>query len=561
MGQVYKHLSDQQEAILKAESRQKCLTDLHYLAKHVLGYDRLTDHYHKEMAMDIDTPQYKFKLLLHPRGHFKSTIGTESYPIKKVLEKPNSRILITNAKLENSRRFLATIAKHFNENLKFRWIWRDWWLEQYADEFHRSQKKDKLDWITRDVQDELYLLRPSSGREASFTTGATDASLVSQHYSCIIADDLVNRDYVRTQEMVEKSILYFKDLLDLLDPDGELMLIGTRWSHVDLYSWIISEFGHKSHFSVPDRVVHGNLAQAIEDSKVSEEPKNWMISICPTSEDHPVFPEEFNSKVLRDLLQAKGPYEYGAQYELDPTPSEFQKFQEEWFNKIDVIKDSWLKTLDICITVDPAISVESEACNSAIAVCGYDENNYMYLLDGINEKLGEDDLPVALFELVQKWTQKGRIVLPVGFESIGFQQLYIYTLERMMLEKDFFFGIEEIKRRSMSKDDRILRLVPRIKNGFFTPKEIIKHSRSGTKQPYDLVQKLKWELLKFPYAGTKDLADALADQLDIVKAHRLPKEQTPKEEGTKREFVHRSIREDKMRMKMTKPFNDAVGKR
>ena len=39
--------------------------------------------------------------------------------------------------------------------------------------------------------------------------------MVSQHYGLIVADDLINREYVRTQEMVEKSILYFKDLLDL----------------------------------------------------------------------------------------------------------------------------------------------------------------------------------------------------------------------------------------------------------------------------------------------------------------------------------------------------------
>ncbi len=560
---VYSHLTAEQEALLREESRKRCLTDLHYLAKHVLGYNRLTEHYHKEMARDIDTPQYKFKLLLHPRGHFKSTIGTESYPVKKALEDPNARILITNAKLENSRRFVRTIAHHFTENAKFRWIWREWWLEQYADEFMRTAKKDKLDWVVRDTQDEVTLLRPGTVREATFTTGATNASLVSQHYSVIIADDLVNRDYVRTQDMVEHSILYFKDLLDLLDPGGELMLIGTRWSHVDLYSWIINEFGHKSTFVVPERIVHGSLAKAIDLSKQTpEQEKKWLVSICPTTVEHPIFPEEFSAPVLRELLNAKGPYEYGAQYELDPTPKEFQKFQEEWFKEMDTPTDSWLKTLDICITVDPAISVDSEACNSAIAVCGYDDQNNMYFLDGINEKLGEADLPEVLFELVEKWQKKGKLVLPVGFETIGFQQLYIYTLERMMMERGFFFGFEEIKRRTMSKDERILRLVPRIKNGFYVPKKLEKMSRYPNNPPYDLVQKLKWELLKFPYAGTKDLADALADQLDIVKAHRIRKTEKHEDPSHRKpEVIHSSILEDRRRLKhklKTGTYNDAV---
>src|SRR5690606_25698532 len=157
--------------------------------------------------------------------------------------------LITNAKLDNSRKFLRTIAKHFNSNPRFRWVWRDWWIKKYATEYDRATMKDKLDWVVRDVQDELTLLRPGQAREATFTTGAVDASMVSQHYGLIVADDLINREYVRTKEMVEKSILYFKDLLDLLDPDGELLVIGTRWSHMDLYAWIIDEFGHKANYS------------------------------------------------------------------------------------------------------------------------------------------------------------------------------------------------------------------------------------------------------------------------------------------------------------------------
>lgn len=548
---AFPNLTEQQEEVLKEEARQKCLEDLHYLAKHILGYDRLTEHYHRGMAKDIDTPKYKFKLLLHPRGHFKSTLGTESYPIKKSLENPNLRCLLTNAKLDNSRKFLRTIAKHFNSNPRFRWVWRDWWIKKYATEYDRATMKDKLDWVVRDVQDELTLLRPGQAREATFTTGAVDASMVSQHYGLIVADDLINREYVRTQEMVEKSILYFKDLLDLLDPDGELLVIGTRWSHMDLYAWIIEEFGHKASYSVPVHIIHGQLEEALQRAKGTPDgEKSWLISITPTSPEKPVFPEEFGPKVLQELLEAKGPYEFGAQYLLDPTPAEHQKFMEEWFKPLDLMSDTWLSTLDICITVDPAISLEDSACDSSVVVCGYDEHNRMFFLDGVSERLSEHELPEAIFDMVARWQKKGRFLLPVGFESIGFQQLYIYTMERMMLERGLFFAIEPIARRSMSKDERILRLVPRLKNEFYIPRKIMKQPYSRQGKPYDLVEKLKWQLLKFPFAGKKDLADALADQLDIVKAHRPPRELKAAPKIPKTEFVHPSIVEDKKHRKM-----------
>ncbi len=560
----YTDLTAKEQELLRHEARQRCLEDLHYLSKHVLGYNRLTEHVHRDMARDIDTPKYRFKLLLWPRGHFKSTIGTESFGIQTALRAPNARILITNVKLDNARKFLRTISQHFTSNTMFRWVWKQWWIDHYASDFDKMEMGPKLDWITRNVQDELSLLRPYAGREATFTTGAVDASMVSQHYSHIIADDLINRDYVRTQEMVEKSILYFKDLLDLLDSDGTLMVIGTRWSHMDLYSWIIEEFGRKASFRVPEHIAEsGSMQSAIQSShETTEEEKDWMISVRPTSVEYPIFPEEYSSKVLRSLMEAKGPYEYGAQYELNPTPAAHQKFREEWFLPMPehATSTDWLASLTACITVDPAISLEGTADNSAIIVCGYDDRNKMYLLDGLNEKVTEDQLLEAVFDMVRKWTLKVRFVLPVGFESVGFQQLYLYNLERMMLERDFFFAVEPIKRGAMSKEERILRLVPRLKHGFYMPKSMEKEPFSGEGQPYDLVQRLKWELLKFPFAGKKDIADALADQLDIVKAHRLPSEDTTDEKVVKVDFTHQSMREDRKKLGRQKAsrYNDAV---
>lgn len=553
-------MTPQEEEAVKSESRQRCVDDLHYLAKHVLGYNRLTDHYHADMARDIDTPRYRFKLLMHPRGHFKSTIGTEAYSVQNLIRSPNERILLTNVKLDNARKFLRTVAHHFNSNNRFRWIWRDWWIKNYATDLDKEAMKSKLDWVTRDVQDELTLLRPYAGREASITTGAVDASMVSQHYSLIIADDLINREYVRTQEMVEKSILYFKDLLDLLDADGRMMVIGTHWSHMDLYHWIINEFGHKATFSVPRDIADGRLKDIMETSEKDKSEKEWLVSITPTTIANPVFPEEYDAKVLQGLLEAKGPYEFGCQYLLDPTPTEHQKFKEEWLRTIDVLPEDKIAQMDVCITVDPAISTSDEADNSAVVVCGYDENNRMYLLDGLNEKLTEDELPEALFSMAREWTRRARFVLPVGFEAVGFQQLYIYNLERMMLERDFFFAIEPIKRGNASKDERILRLVPRLKNGFYMPRKILKDSYSGREAPYDLVQRLKWELLKFPFAGKKDLADTMADQLEIVKAHRLPQEDSPGSSEPKRDFTHSSVLEDKRRDRRQRAsqYSDAV---
>lgn len=562
---IFPEFTEQEEELFKQEARQLCLNDLHYLAKEILGYNRLTDHYHKRMCQDIDTPKYRFRLLLHPRGHFKSTIGTESRSCQKLIRNPNERILISNAKLENSRKFLRAIAYHFNYNSKFRWLWREWWMENYATEYHRAEFGKKLDWVIRDTQDEFTLLRPYEGREASITTGAVDASMVSQHYSTIICDDLINREYVRTQEMVEKSILYFKDVIDLLDPDGELEVIGTRWSHMDLYHWIIEEFGGVASLRVPDGYLPDDV---VERSQLTpEEEKEWMISIQPvyTNEGRPVFPEEFTPQVLRQLEDSKGPYEFGAQYLLNPTPAEHQKFKEEWFKPLDVMPD--VSSLDVCMTVDPAKSLEDQADKFAIAICGYDDYNRMYFIDGLNERLDVEQGFEAVWEYAVHYYKEAKFFLPMGFEAVGFQETYLHAFQRRMMETGIFIPIYEqttnrpgITRRQQSKEERILRLVPRIKFEFYVPRRMPKSPYNKEQQQYDLVMDLKWQLLNFPFAGHDDLADALADQLEIAQAHRLPTEQAAPPAEPKREFTHHSVVEDRARKPVSRlgKYNDAV---
>jgi len=403
---------------------------------------------------------------------------------------------------------------------------------------------DRLDWITKNTQDEFTLLRPYEGREASITTGALDASMVSQHYSLVLADDLVNREYVRTAEGVERSILYFKDLLDLLDPSGDLCLIGTRWAHMDLYNWIIEEFGGVASLRVPDGYIRDEIVEQAE--KCPEEDKRWMISIQPCYDEkgESVFPEEFSKDVLDELARVKGPYEFGAQYLLSPTSKDNQRFSEDWFNYLDVMPNP--KDLSVCITVDPAKSLLDRADMTAFLAYGYDSSNRMYLMDGLNERITVDELPEALFAFVRKWYNLSKFLYPVGFEAVGFQETFIHILQRMMLERNFFFNIQPITRRSSSKEERILRLVPRVKNGFYVPRRLMIQPYSQRDTPYDLTQRLLWELTNFPLAGRDDLADATADQLDIVLPSSLPRDNKvlvlP---NAKPDFVHPSIISDR----------------
>ena len=69
--------------------------------------------------------------------------------------------------------------------------------------------------------------------------------MVSAHYSTIICDDLANDKDRESESIREKKKKWFQDIMSVLDPDGEIIVVGTRWHFNDLYHFIIEELNPK----------------------------------------------------------------------------------------------------------------------------------------------------------------------------------------------------------------------------------------------------------------------------------------------------------------------------
>jgi len=113
----------------------RCRTDLFFLAKEILGYDKMTEATHQELC-DYTTsilpnspptnaiqekhpefdPRKNLLLLLMPRGTFKSSVVTISFTLQMVLNEPNIRILIDSETFSKSKAFLREIIEHLINN-------------------------------------------------------------------------------------------------------------------------------------------------------------------------------------------------------------------------------------------------------------------------------------------------------------------------------------------------------------------------------------------------------------------------------------------------------------
>lgn len=160
------------------------------------------------------------KLIVMPRGTFKSSITSVAYVIWRLINDPNLRILIDSEVYTNSVAFLRQI-KGIIQSDKFMELFGDWRT--------RNWNEGELTISTRTV----------NHKEATIRCGGVGVSLVSQHYSLIICDDLNTEKNSMTPEACEKVLNHYRMLLPILEPEGTLIVVGTRYSTADVIQVVI----------------------------------------------------------------------------------------------------------------------------------------------------------------------------------------------------------------------------------------------------------------------------------------------------------------------------------
>jgi predicted phage terminase large subunit-like protein len=275
--------------------------DLFMFAKKVLGYTLLQECPHREWAKELDR-RHRNSLWLEPRYTYKSTIFTKAYPIWRLLEDTNLRILLVNATAENAEAFLSEIVGHFLRNKRLLQLW------------HARYGTFPLDARTAKTKSITLNTRTANFSEPSISTIGALGNLVSAHYDLAIVDDLCNELDRESQSIREKKKRWFQDLPSVLSPTGQLVLAGTHWHFDDVYSYIKNEL----------------------NPQLSEGEKYYIQSESCYLDDGrtPRFPKLLSAELLKTLRIKKGVLLFAAQYENKPITSEAQKFKLEAMHTI-----------------------------------------------------------------------------------------------------------------------------------------------------------------------------------------------------------------------------------
>lgn len=449
--------------LLKAKSLQ----DLYVFNKHILkveqGKQELAS-FHKDLCRYIRDDRKKKKLILIPRGHLKSTLITIGYTVQRTVENVNTRTLILNATWQMAVDFLTEIKRHLRENEKILELWGDTTV-------------GASEWSA----DRITLKRTDTNIKGPTVWAAgVESNLVGSHPDLIIFDDVVARENTTTPEQKEKVILRYKDALDLLEPGGQLIIIGTRWAEDDLYGWIMNR--------------ENNIFKDFDILVL----KAYTGNIETGEEFVPLWPEKFSQKELLGRLNQKGWYEFSSQYLNDPVPEEdatFKRSDFRYFSEVSEIKGKQMKRI---LTVDPAISMSKEADNTAIVGTGLDQFGNIFILDIVKGHFTPQQIIEYLFRLQETWHFD-----LIGVETIAYQKALSYSIQEEIRKRKRYLPIVEIQQHETSKDQRIKGLQP------LYQQNKIYHRKDLQNTAY-----LEDELLHFPRSRRDDVIDALSMQLE-----------------------------------------------
>ena len=470
--------------------KRKWLESLWYFNKQCLGVEsgkdkvKLND-FHHGLCDFVDNDKHSQKLILVPRGHLKSTLVTIGKTLQWIAENPKVRILIANATYSMAVSFLTVIKRHLQNNEMMRMMFGNLAIEP------EKWSENSITLNQQGVE--------GGEKEATVFCYGMGGNLVSQHYDKIILDDVVNDATISTREQIEKTIQFYRMCQPLLEKDGEMIVIGTRYRDDDLYSWIMDrENGIIQDFKM--------FARRAMNSELWDQKKQEFVK------GEILWPEKYSLKDLSEVRRKMGPYNFSSQYMNECIPKGDSDFKREWFSYYEAAD---IKGVDMnrYTLIDPAISLEKDADFTAMITIGVDSNSNIYILDILREKVKVDGIIKAIFQQHERWHPQA-----IGLEEVAFQTALRYSLKKEMEERKRFLNIVELKPHGRNKEARIRGLQPLYANGK------VLHNRDLIYNIY-----LEDELLRFPHGKHDDIIDAVAYALDLI--HPAVKKVTPYRHG------------------------------
>jgi predicted phage terminase large subunit-like protein len=450
-------------------SGKRYYLDLFKFAREFLGYSLLQEYPHHAWCTELDE-RHKRSLWLEPRYTYKSTVFTKSYPIWRLFLEPNLRILIVNATAANAEAFLAEIVGQYLRN------------EELLNLYDLRFSTEPLDPQSAKKKSLVLNTRTKTFSEPSIGTIGALGNLVSAHYDLIIVDDLCNIEDRESPAIREKKKRWFQDLVSVLVPDGELVVVGTHWHFDDVYSFIINELNPQ----LPEKAKYYIQRES-----------------CYNDDGSPRFPRILTQEFLKTTRIEKGLLFFSCQYLNQPMPTEHQIFKLELMHKVPTSAIDLQRT-EAFAFCDPSLGV---ADYSAIVTVLKHENAWTVFRCDLSHAT-HSQLIDKLIELHRFFNYK---VVGIEANTLGKAKTdpELSNFELVLRERQRAAGVTvpyKLIWHTAPKRARIESIEPHYSNGQ------LQFLDSWNQEYPELIE----QLIHFPLAAHDDGPDALAGAIALI---------------------------------------------
>lgn len=421
----------------------------------------------------VDYDPARFKMILMPRDHLKTSVITIGGTLQKVVQNPETRILLANESGTNAARFLRSIRQHAESNRMFRAL--------YGEIIPTDTKR--IRWN----DSELDFVREGKFPEPTIDSIGMTGSFTSRHYTHITVDDPISEEAIKSALVMQDVRTRLSGFLSLLnEPEKDsIWLVGTRWGMDDVYQWWIDSFGDR--LSILKR-------SAIENGE-------------------PIWPERFSLETLALKRQILGDFRYSALYENDPHNASAQVLDIAKCRGVRWVSDDTvalldtdgrelarrnLSEMDITATVDLAVSERLTADRTAIVVIGTTEHGEHIVLYTWAIRANPSLVIETLFKVKERFSPR-----VFGMEAQGYQQAMVHFTKEASLQRAVYLNVEPLKTGKQSKVARVRGMEPLVATG----RLYVPHTE----------HELRREMAEFPLGKHDDLVDALSMHLKLFR--------------------------------------------
>lgn len=391
-------------------------------------------------------------LVMAPRFHAKSTIFSIAYPLYKIYENPNIRILIVSANQDIAVSFNRAIMSHLEGNDKLRQT-----FGSLVPIF------DKRKW----GEQAIIVKRKSHEKDPTVAAVGVGGKLISKRADIILCDDIIDLESARTKQARNKTQEWFENvLLPILETEtGQLIVVGTAWYRGDIYDhlWKDSMFNiklklkalvyHKKYFQYRTKGGREVIEKRFIPFRVQEFPK--ALDVCTVFSETGLkkyelyerckqgvlWPAKWNFEQLMERKSNMSSGSFMRQFLNEPGSEEERLFKEVYIKEAfkrgakKCLQPSWdnsnppethfygYKHLIVAIGIDLAISKKSTSDNTAIAVWGLADNRDRVLLNIITGKFSPEETKQKIIEFYHSYNPVKVRVETVAFQDMMRQEL------------------------------------------------------------------------------------------------------------------------------------------